>query len=330
MNDFRNDFNIECPRANGMYLEAAPQEIWDGGWVLEDKLDGERCTLQFGASENLLVGRNRQDFLKGASKAGAFRHRTDTNPILASACHHLLEGTMLDGEQTEIFRQNGELDKATKIRIIEDGWVGYWTWGVLFYKGRDVRYWTEEDRYEAAGEAVKIANEVAGAEKFRLVRRIPATRANLDEIFESHAEGAIAKKLGEGIPTNSRVNKNWWKLKGAAFRTVDAFVIGVTQAKSGGSGLTGVKPKYNGTTASFVMALQTENGPVEVCKMGNLPSDAVLNGFKNPERYIGRVVEMQVSGWNGQAFRWARFKRWRDDKTYRDCMWDDQLGGRHG
>jgi len=237
---------------------------------------------------------------------------------------------MLDGEQTEIFKSGGKWDKDTQLRFDEEGWVGYWTWGVLFYKGHDVRFWKEEDRYSAAIEVVKIANEVCGEEKFRVVRRIPATKENLDEIFKSHAEGAIAKKLGVGIPTTSRANKYWWKLKGDDFRTVDAFVIGSTPAKSGGSGVNGVKPEFDGTAASLVMALMTPHGPNEVCKMGHLPPEAKIGGYLNVGNFLGRVAEMNVSGWDGKSFRWARFKKWRDDKTPNDCLWSEQIGGSNG
>ena len=70
MRDLRNELNINLPRCKGAYLEDSPPEVFtDGDWVLEPKLDGNRCSLQIGAKRSLLVGRNRQDFLKGVDQA---------------------------------------------------------------------------------------------------------------------------------------------------------------------------------------------------------------------------------------------------------------------
>jgi len=80
MIDMRNVLHIECPRAVGAYLDTVPAEVWDGGWVLDRKIDGERDTLQIGSEGSLLVGRNKRNFLKGVAKAGAFMNHNFLTP----------------------------------------------------------------------------------------------------------------------------------------------------------------------------------------------------------------------------------------------------------
>ena len=66
MKNLRDELNIELPRAKGAYLGEAPEKIWtEDGWVLEEKADGTRESLQIGSDRSLLVGRNRENFLKG-------------------------------------------------------------------------------------------------------------------------------------------------------------------------------------------------------------------------------------------------------------------------
>ena len=329
MEDLRNKHNIHAPRAKGAYLEDAPPEIWtEPGWFLEHKMDGNRVTLQLGATESLMIGRNRQDQLKGTAKAGAFRCLNDWNQPLAAVTCKVLDGTVLDGELTEVFKQNGGYDKATVARVKNGDFVGYSAWTVLFFKGEDVRNRSENDRRKLTQWVVNKLNNP----KIKILERVPATKENLKKFFTvSGVEGAIAKHEDAIIPAGQRTNPYWWKLKGDKKRTVDAFVIGVTEAKEGGSGLTGVLPQLNGKAASFVMGMMWKDGKiVEVGKLDNMPDDAVEEGLKHYDRYHHRVVEMVVSGWDGDRLRWPRFVKFRSDKSPVDCIFEEQVGGKHG
>lgn len=324
MEDLRNKYDIDAPRAKGAYLEDAPETIWtEPGWFLEHKMDGNRVTLQIGATESLLVGRNRQDFLKGVDKAGAFRCLNDLNPELTKVGRAVLAGTVLDGELTEVFKQNGDYDKATAARAANGDFIGYSAWTCLYFQGIDVRARSEKDRRKLTQWVIDKLNNP----KIRILERVPATVENLKKFFRvSGPEGAIAKHEDAIIPKGQRTNPNWWKLKGDKKRTVDAFVIGVTEASEGGSGLTGVKPKKNGKAASFAMGMWKDGSEVEVGKLENMPEDAVENGLRHYGIYHRRVVEMIVSGWDGDRFRFPRFEKWREDKTPADCVFEEQVG----
>lgn len=149
---------------------------------------------------------------------------------------------------------------------------------------------------------------------------------NLQAFFARGEEGAIAKKLTAAIPIGHRTNRHWWKLKGDENRTVDAFIIGVSESKSGGSGVKAIKRTANGKAATFTVAMMKGGEVIEVGKATNLPSDAKQFGVTDFKRFSGRVVEMRVSGWDGKRFRWPRFAKWREDKSSADCKFEEQLG----
>ena len=91
----------------------------------------------------------------------------------------------------------------------------------------------------------------------------------------------------------------------------------------------GVKRMPDGTAASFTVSMFSADRK-KIFKVANvkyLPDEVILDGYKMfDDKYKGKVVEMRVSGWNGKFFRWARFVRFRDDKTPRDCIFEEQIG----
>ena len=98
----------------------------------------------------------------------------------------------------------------------------------------------------------------------------------------------------------------------------------------GASGVRGVKAVPNGKAASFAVGMlkATTRGMYKaiVAKVKHLPEDIAEDGFRNFQVYEDRVVELRVSGWNGKAFRWAKFIRFRDDKGITDCKFEEQIG----
>ncbi len=319
MRNLREELNIELPRAKGAYLDTAPKTLFtDPDWVLEVKADGTRESLQIGSERSLMVGRNRQDKLKGVAAAGPFM--IHPHPIFDQVACPLMEGTIFDGELTMHYVKEGVFDENTLKRKACGQFVGYQVWGVLFFRGHDVRRFTEAERYSLA----RIAVITLSHPKIRLLERVPATRANLQSIWDRGEEGAIAKYLKAHIPTTQRTCPTWIKLK--TEKTVDAFIIGVTQGKEGGSGVKGVKAAPNGKAASFTMGMYREGKIVEVCKLKHLPDDIAEVGWREFGRFDNKVIEMNVSGFNGKEFRWPRFKKFRDDKTAKDCRFEEQVG----
>ena len=211
MKDLRNQLGIDTPRCKGGYADDAPDCIWtEGDWVLEPKMDGIRVTLQIGAERSLLIGRNRQDFMKGVDQAGEFRNLSSTNREIASIACPELDGTVLDGELTETCLSDGSYDESTKVRKEEGIFTGFTAWTVLVFKGDDVRGMSDATRRDMAGFVVAKLNHP----KVRLIERVPATRENLKMFFDRGEEGAIAKKATAAIKPGQRTNPWWWKIKG--------------------------------------------------------------------------------------------------------------------
>ena len=326
--DLRNHLNVDAPRAKGAYLKDAPDDIWmNGEWILEEKGDGLRVTMELQGLKALLQGRNRQDFLKGVEKAGPYRDLGYKNTRLEACTIPTLAGTVLDGELTEVYTQNGQYDKDTRRREANGDYVGYEVWDLLFYKGRDLRPLPLSKRRQALKGVVKLLNDKYPDVAIRVAKQYAASKAVLQTFFERGIEGAIAKRLTDPIPPQ-RTHTWWYKLKGDDRRTVDAFIIGSTEGVSGGSGVKGIKPKPSGKAASFTLGMIDATGDiVEVGKLkNNLTEEMVEYGISDYQRFHHRVVEIIVSGFDGQRFRWARFKKWRKDKTPGDCRLDEQIG----
>lgn len=332
MEDLRNKFNVEAPRCRGAYLEDAPPHIWGHpDWVLEPKEDGWRLTLQIGDERSLLVGRNRQDFLKGVARAKEFRHLPGANPFLEAMKSSFFSGTVLDGELTECFDSKGNHTEDTKRRIANGEWVGFIVWQAMYVRGTDIRHWADWQRRHAAEKCIELMQSqgVPGADRIRLIDRFPATHLTLNQFLDAGMEGVVVKDKTKPIPVGQRTNSFWFKVKGSKFRTVDAYVVGVTEGKGGGSGLTDTKRTPNGTAASFTMAMKGHSGNnVEVCKLKNLPDDVHARGFQHFSEYQNKVIEMQISGWDGKRLRWPKFVKFRDDKSPSDCLFHEQIGGK--
>jgi len=309
-------------------LEDAPEWIWGHpDWCIEPKEDGNRVTLQIGAERSLLVGRNRQDFLKGVARAGAFRHQTGSNPILDAIACKKLDLTVLDGELDETYSQ-GSYDTDTRKRVANGDRIGYKVWGALVVRGKDIRHWPDHMRRAAASRVIELLHEHDPnlIEHIWLIERRPATKKQLDEWLDGGMEGVVAKDQTKPIPTGQRTNSWWYKIKGSKNRTIDAFVIGVTEGKEGGSGVTDKKAHPSGKAASFTMAMMKDGVVVEVAKMKNLPDEAATHGLAQFDMFKNRVAEMQVSGFDGKRFRWPKFVKFRPDKTPEDCLFTEQVG----
>lgn len=310
MKDMRNELNIECPRCSGGYLEDLPDYVWNRNWVIEPKLDGERNTLEITKAGMILIGRNRLS-------DGLFNCHNDKNPKIVAWLCPGYEGTILDGERTESYTVKGDYDKKTKKRLNNNEFVGYTAWTVLYYKGQDVRNKTYTERRELAQKVIAAIIENNPDANIKLIESWAFTMEKLQELFKQGYEGAVIKKKNVPIPS-SKTNPYWFKIKGDNKRTVDAFIIDVIES------LTQNKP--SGKACTFVVGMLKGASVIKVGHMAGLPLSVQETGLKNFSNYVGRVCEMQISGWDGQAFRWPRFLQWRNDKTKNDCILSEQLG----
>lgn len=321
--DWRNALNVEVARPRGGYDDEPPDACFTFEYAMENKLDGIRKTWALGLTKNWLVGRNRHDKTKGVEKSSKkpFVSTCEGVPWLTGLRRPALAGTMLDGELVVDEREHGVVG-ATMVGHLESAdpdKLKYVAFDILFCRGIDVRGKSWDERRHLLEEIVAMLAHP----KIECSKVFPADRGIAKGWFEAGAEGVVLKPCS--TPYLPGRGSKWWKYK--ASKTTDGFVVGVSEASDGGSPKNGVKPRKNGKASRFKMALMRDGKPVEIGWCGDLPEDAVEEGFKNPSKFFGRVIEMKMSGWDGRFGGWLRFVRWREDKQPRDCDWESQVGG---
>lgn len=326
--DLRNAQAIEVARAKGGYLDTIPPD-WIGSPLirLEPKLDDVRMTLQFDEGHNWAISRNREDKLKGVDKAGPF---VDWSSKLPHLCAELdipeLRGLMLDGGISCGDHEQGRgASVATYMKECPRKLV-YTAWDILFRPGtHDVRDWHDRLRRDKLEEVIPIIQ--ARCPSVRIIPRHPATQAKIEEFWSAGWEGVILKNTESPY----RGTNAWRKCKAA--NPIDAFILAPCPEKKGGSPKAGIKPTPTGRCKGFLLGMKSR-ATGKVVKVGwmiwNLPERDIEFGVKSFDReYKGRVVCATGSGWDGSAFRWLRFKSWRDDEPggAKVCFVEDQVGG---
>lgn len=326
--DLRNDLAIEVARAKGGYLDTIPPE-WIGNPLirLEPKLDDVRMTLQFDQGHNWAISRNREDKLKGVDKAGPFVNWSDKLPHL---CGELdipqLRGLMLDGGISCGDHAQGRGASVATYMKESPRKLVYTAWDVMFQPGaKDIRSWSDEKRREFLLTVIPVIQ--AKAPSVRIIPHFPATQVKIEEFWNAGWEGVILKDT----QAQYRGTNAWRKCKAA--NPIDAFILAPCPEKKGGSPKNGIKPVETGRCKGFLIGMKSR-ATGKVVKVGwmiwNLPEKDTERGVKFFEKeYKGRVVCATGSGWDGESFRWLRFKEWREDEpgAKKQCFLEDQVGG---
>jgi len=317
--NWRSLFDIPLAKVRGGYLDEFKPHCWSF-WA-QCKMDGYRMSLQIGKEKNWLVGRNRKDKMKGVASAGDWMVY-DFQCWIDQLHDSQLVGSMFDGELEWPGHAAAEI--STAIATGRTNEFTFTVFDVLFWKGKDLREMPYRERFDFCKQAVKIADE----DRFRLVETFETiTPEEVQQYFKQGWEGFVFKNPDSvyyaGAPNC------WYKLKGSV--TVEGFVTGFTEGKSGGSPTKGIKPTPNGKVATFTVAMMDGSKPITVATVGDPgKKDHSISdiGILEAPKYFGQVMEFDASGWDSKKFRWARFKCWRDDKTQHDCVLSEQIGGK--
>lgn len=313
--EWRNTLGIELAHPRGAYQDVLPERCW--GWSAQKKEDGNRESLQFGRTRNWLVGRNRKDKLKGVDKAGGFMVHDDVTWVNELVVPDLA-GTLLDGELE--WPGHGAAEISTAKAKGKTAELQYVVFDCLFYKGTDLRRFLLRERLKFVQ---KVVDELKNSRIAPCQTFVTVTKERVAELFKAGWEGVVFKDLESRY--DDPAPKCWFKCKSES--NVDVFITGVTEGKSNGSPKAGIKPKPNGKVATFEVSLFDKGKIRKVGMMTNLPEKVQNEGLLGFSQYEFKVAEATVSGFDGRAFRWVRFKRFRDDKTPRDCEYSSQVGG---
>jgi ATP-dependent DNA ligase len=325
---------IEPQPARGTLRES----MWDDpNWIAEEKYDGDRRIAQFCGRVVRFTGRR-----KSVDGSG-FVEKTENVPHLSgsTSCHilghkHLsdpppaLDGTVLDGEMIYtgdgdgggrskyVTSVMGSLPEEAVRKQIERGWLRYVVFDCLFYKGEDVRGLPLRERGFRLCDALE-----EWANPFANVTRIAVRgnkRALRDEILEQGGEGVILKHVDHRYGDK----QGWVKVK--AEWTADVVIMGYVPAKEMSKKVSGEKSMTKYAKAGLIGAIrcgQYEEGALWECATVSGMDDALRERLsKHGLTAIGKVIEIAHNGREPTGrFRHPRFKRFRNDKLAKDCIY---------
>lgn len=318
---------IKPQKARGVLEE----RMWtDPQWVAEEKFDGDRRIAQFWGTSVRFTG------TRESVDGTGFVEKTDNLPHLHTMVGwnkeaHKLEGTVLDGEIIAPFAKNlpgGKSKYVTAImgskpeRAIElqkqHGWLEYMVFDCLWYCGEDLRDKSLTTRRVYAARVVdKWANHYAKlvpqwpcAPSRGALKPLLSAKERFEQILAGGGEGVILKHAAHVYGDE----KLWVKVKGEW--TADVVVMGFTPGKG----------KYAGSVGAIIFGqYRATKGLVpdaHLEEMGTCSGfDDALRG-RLGSKDIGKVIEICHNGREPtRAFRHPRFKRFRPDKSPKDCVY---------
>lgn len=346
---------IEPQPARGTLRE----EMWDSpDWIAEEKYDGDRRIAQFCGKIVRFTGRRK------SVKDGLFVEKTENVPHLSGGrvlqkitpIHvppPALEGTVLDGEMivdpddsavpslegkskfvTSIM---GSLPEEAVRKQIERGWLRYVVFDCLFYKGKDVRRHSLEERQDMATAAVRTWGNPFAAMAEQVIGE---GREMYERVIARGGEGVILKHVNHRYG-----DKNLWvKVKKVA--TYDVVIIGFKAAKETSKKVNGEvsRTKYAGKVGSVEIGQYAPVGGLKVPGFAlrdgqaQFPdiihvgfargfSDRLMDEFtRHPKKYLNKVITIEANGREPTLmFRHPRVidaeNPFRTDKAAKDCVY---------
>lgn len=284
-------------------------EMWSSlDWVAEEKYDGDRRIAQFCDERVRFTG------CRESVDGTGFVEKTDNLPHLNQAQRSSaaqLDGTVLDGEiyytdkhSRHVTSVMGSSPEEALRKQRERGWLKYIIFDCLFYKGQDLRREPHRVRRNFAQQAlgawhnphIQLAEQMIGGAK----------RMFYDAIVRNGREGVVLKHI-EHRYGDERL---WVKVK--AEWTADVVITGFEPGKG----------KYAGGVGAIEFG-QWRAGKLWACGTCSGFSDTLREQMtQHPKKYIGKVIEIAHNGREPatQAFRHPRFKRFRVDKSSKDCI----------
>lgn len=297
--------------AQGTTKEKIEAAYSNPDYVAEKKFDGSRYTIQVDNKGKLYL-QSRSESVKGG-----MCDKTDRVPHIIEEAKQLPKGTILDGEMDIIEGRNfhyvqgcmGSLpDKAIQMQK-EDKMLYYKCFDILQYDDVDLRYKPLRERRGILEQVFKKYN----FKYILLVEQIKdekGKRELFDIEIERGSEGIILKNLNSIYVEDKRPSNTWLKVK--LTDTYDGIVIGYNP----GTG------KYTGTVGSLKVAQYLNGELIEVAECGGM-KDELRDVFKKRidkgERFIIEFAAQEPEVHN--RYRHPRFKRVREDKNEKDCIY---------
>jgi len=275
--------------------------------VGEPKIDGSRYMLYIGCdpfdrqSCNALLSRH-------ISKVdGLPVDKTKNIPQVTDHEFLDLQDTILDGEVfLKDFHYTSSIMNSSPSNAIakqeSDGWLNYYVFDVLVFRGQDIRGWS----YTKRRKVLKAVVKRMGLEHVKVVpqykpEQIPEM---FSKIVKAGGEGLIIKDIrcGYGV--------NWCKLKRSY--DVSCFISGYKE----GNG------KYRGNVGAIELSVYSEDGKTIAVGWASGFTDQLRNEInEDREGFIGVAVDIFAHELSvkGVRLRHPTFHRIRNDVNAEDC-----------
>ena len=292
-----------------------PEEFWDHPeWMLEPKLDGWRWISHFGGDldRTYLTGRRTSKETGTLSEKGLLVPQLHVTPS-SSLGYTVLDGEVMppggSGFHDLAGIMNADYDTVQKT-ISRVGPPSYHVFDVLFADGIDVRDLAMIERRRVLERVMlDVRNPL-----YRLIDQLPPSRYTYESIVDAGGEGVILKNICAAYGDKS----GWVKVK--RYSTLDVIVTGFTDARFGRTG------KYTGQIGAAQVAVRDALGDlVEVGQVSGMTDELRLDMTKNPESWIGRVIEVAAQEFAKNRLRHPRFKRARPDADPQDATWEKMM-----
>lgn len=281
-----------------------PQDLNKEHLICQPKLDGSRYVFYIGSDP---YGRHDGNTLLSRRISVVDNKHVDRTfnlPHITGLSYAGLDGTVLDGEvmAKDFLGTNSVMNSSPRLAVQkqkESGFLDYFVFDVMFFKGIDVRGRSLLERKKILEVVIKRMNN-------ENVKAIPVIKGDIVQAFvditSAGGEGLIIKdlRMGYGI--------GWSKLK----RCSDISCI-----------ITGFKPgngKYKDSVGSIAVSVYNEGRLVEIGFASGFSDSIRSDMTKNPDRYLNRVVDIfahEISKSN--RLRHPTFARLRDDVNATDC-----------
>ncbi len=254
--------------------------------------------------------------------------------MVARGAFHEIEGDRSGGMSKYVTSIMGSLPDEAVRKQIERGWLKYVVFDCLYYNGTIVtdlplvkrRHYMAKAVETWGNRFVALADQCRGRDK----------RAYYEEVVGRGGEGVVLKSLDHIYGDE----KLWVKVKKSS--TADVVIMGFKDAKEmstkkGDDQPTMTKYAAAGLIGAIVCGqFSTQPGDPEsiarVKAVHTLHEVATVSGMdddlrreltSNGKNYIGDVIEIMHNGREPTGrFRHPRFKRFRQDKTAKNCVYD--------
>jgi bifunctional non-homologous end joining protein LigD len=265
---------------------------------MEVKCDGWRMIASVEESGTRMFSRTGKEYT-GKVKA-----------IEAELARAFKPGTVLDGEILTFDHDCSSVSKvfgrssSTPAQEVVDS-LHYVAFDVVDLGGHEVSHLPLADRRRVLTEAYDLANIDPTLSVY--IRQHPASEEQYTSFVKGGFEGAMIKDASLSYAKGKR-GHGWFKIK--ASTTIDTVV---TELPVDGKG------QYQGQVGRMVVSQYQDGELVERAKVNPPSQEERLEMTNNPDKYLGRVVEVKHYGVLKDGLRHPTFVRWREDKEAGDC-----------